>query len=174
MASYEQDDFSRGPFAQDGGLTHHFSMACEPRFGHSISLLAEFPDPYDASADSISQYTPRTLGPHPDYVPTFSPYDYRHGQTYTISSASTSARRRSDSEASTTSAGYIVASPMTTPTSPYTLNGAGSQYQSTYYSPVINSAGSASSSWKQTPRSQAKQELIPAQKGGSSNPASER
>jgi hypothetical protein len=103
-----------------------------PDHGLSISLPAASPYRFGHEARNISIYTPRSMLTMPSHLPTYPTPMYRPEETYTISSATTSARGRSGSEASTGSGNYLMTSPRTAPTSPYTLSGAGSQHLPPY------------------------------------------
>src|ERR1700744_5650984 len=124
MTSYDPHEFSRGHLTKDGFLPQHpASMALSAPSGISVSL----PNPmaYQHGHYNTSDYfTPRTIAPHPGYFPAFHNHGYPQGETYAISSNSTSVRGRSGSGASTASVSYSVARPRTPPTSPHLFGGA--------------------------------------------------
>ncbi|EXJ59957.1 hypothetical protein A1O7_04105 [Cladophialophora yegresii CBS 114405] len=108
-----------------------------------------------------SYYTPRSIAPHPGYFPTFAPHDYPEGDTYAISSHSTSARGRSGSGTSTASVGYTLVSPATAPTSPlHLLSGAARHCQATHGDQVTRTEGSTPASPKRSYSVQLKQEPL--------------
>jgi hypothetical protein len=127
-------DFEEPLFKQDIGHDVFFSQRSRsfdcstPGHGLSISLPEAGPFKFGHEARNISVYTPRSMLTTPRHLPSYPTPLYRPEETYTISSATTSARGRSGSEASINSGHYLMTSPKTTPTSPYTLSGAGSQY----------------------------------------------
>ncbi|KAJ9611738.1 hypothetical protein H2200_004922 [Cladophialophora chaetospira] len=138
--------------------------------GISISLptAAYHHEDYDSNS---SYYTPRTLASHPGFLPAYTVHDYPQGGVYAISSTSTSERGRSGSGASTVSGAYSLESPNTTPTSPHLLNGAGSQYQTSFGNSTILAEPYAPLSQPQASPRENKHEVVAAQRTNSSDSA---
>ncbi len=172
MASYAIHDSYRGHLVQDAFLPQHpASMALSAPSGISISLPTSAVYPHDHYNHTSSYYTPRTLAPHPGYLPPFTAHDYPQGEVYVLSSNPTSARGRSASGASTVSVGCSIESPSTTPTSPYLLNGAGNQYPTTQAEGMLMKDEFAPSSQLQLSSCEIKQELPSVQRTNSNDSA---
>ena len=168
MTTFEHHDFSPGRLIQNGFLLQHPVSLSAPS-GFSMSLPTTAAYQHDHCSHSSSYYTPRTLAPHPGYLPSSAAYNYNHGEGYAISSNSNSARVRSGSSVSTVSASYSRGSPRTIPTSPHLLDG-GSQHQTAHIDSSTTTQSLPSTFQEQLPSYQVNEEPSSARAVHGRNP----
>ncbi|KIY02851.1 uncharacterized protein Z520_01316 [Fonsecaea multimorphosa CBS 102226] len=167
MGSYDHGDFLRDHFGPAAFFAQQpLSMSVpEASSGLSISLPTSISCQLGSPTYSHSFCTPRTIAPHPGYMPAPPTHGYHSEEAYAITSHSASARGRSWSGASTVSADYSVASQQATPRSSYSCIDPCNQYRVLDDNHTHHTGGPALHSRGQSPLLQEDKELAPKQEG---------
>lgn len=177
MTSLEHQSFARDHLIEDMFLPQHptpMSMSAPSGISISISSNVTYEDEHWHHDHSSSFQTPKALGPYHDQMTIFPIQHYHHDESYTLSSAPTSARGRSLSGTSTDSVTYSVASPRTTPPVPCLFNGASIQFSAGHDEAVSETDGAGSSSQEHLSSPLLKQEPPCSQDGQESSSSSDK